>query len=78
MFMVEIPSDDPNCILLANWHCYDDLHPSNNVCPRFAPGYPFPDGIPPPGAVFNGFRPPIPGAMDPTRPLPPGLVAGKP
>ena len=51
---------------------------SNNVCPRFAPGYPFPDGIPPPGAVFNGFRPPIPGAMDPTRPLPPGLVAGKP
>ena len=32
----------------------------------------------PPGAVFNGFRPPIPGALDPTRPLPPGLVAGKP
>ncbi|XP_059081773.1 protein groucho-like isoform X1 [Tigriopus californicus] len=40
-------------------------------------GYPFPDGIPPPG-VFNGFRPPIPGAIDPARPLPPGLVGGKP
>ena len=54
------------------------FHPYNDVCPRFASGYPFPDGIPPPGAVFNGFRPPIPGAIDPTRPLPPGLVAGKP
>ena len=40
-------------------------------------GYPFADGIPPPG-VFNGFRPPLPGTLDPTRPLPPGLIGGKP
>ena len=40
-------------------------------------GYPFPDGLPPPG-VFNGFRPPLPGTLDPTRPLPPGLIGGKP
>ena len=40
-------------------------------------GYPFPDGLPPPG-VFNGFRPPLPGSLDPSRPLPPGLIGGKP
>ena len=40
-------------------------------------GYPFPDGLPPPG-VFNGFRPPLPGVVDPTRPLPPGVIGGKP
>ena len=41
-------------------------------------GYPFgPDGLPTP-AVFNGFRPPLPTALDPTRPLPPGLIGGKP
>merc|ERR1719351_79673 len=40
-------------------------------------GYPFADGLPPPG-VFNGFRPPLPGTLDPTRPLPPGLIGGKP
>ena len=39
-------------------------------------GYPFgPDGLPTPG-VFNGFRPPLPTALDPTRPLPPGLIPG--
>ena len=42
-------------------------------------GYPFADGLPPPG-VFNGFRPPLPTAVDPTRPagLPPSLIGGKP
>ena len=41
-------------------------------------GYPFgPDGLPTPG-VFNGFRPPLPTALDPTRPLPPGLIPGAP
>ena len=35
-------------------------------------------GLPPPG-VFNGFRPPLAGPLvDPSRPLPPGLVGGKP
>ena len=44
----------------------------------FFTGYPFgPDGLPTPG-VFNGFRPPLPTALDPTRPLPPGLIGGKP
>ena len=43
--------------------------------PLGALGYPFPDGLAPPG-VFNGFRPPLPGALD--RPLPPGLIGGKP
>lgn len=44
-------------------------------------GYPFPDGLPPPG-VFNGFRPPLPGVVDPSRAappaLPPGVIGGKP
>ena len=51
----------------------------------FLAGYPFgPDGLPAPG-VFNGFRPPlptgtlpVPTTLDPTRPLPPGLIGGKP
>lgn len=51
--------------------------PATPTSKPMLPGYPFPDGLPPPG-VFNGFRPPLSGSVDPTRPLPPGLLGGKP